>query len=121
MPFRNEKSMKIFLDRQLQVYENAKWICLGHEIGHPSIIIISWKKQQWIASLLFDVRFNVSQINHVWLGARLIKSQSFIGKNKSRLTNGCQSFERLKNSEYQCLEIIGNGNGKGKWINTWCN
>ena len=47
--------MKISADRQLQAYENSKSICLGHENGHPSIIIISSKEeQQSLESLLFD-------------------------------------------------------------------
>ena len=78
-PFRNEKCMKISADRQLQAYENSKSICLGHENGHPSIIIVSSKEeQQSLESLLFDAD---KITNHVWLGA-ILNHESFVGKIK---------------------------------------
>ena len=61
-------------------------------------------------------------VESVWLGARLdTKTHKFHWEGKTEPIKNYQNWAILKNNtDYECAEIIPDGNDKGKWINTSC-
>ena len=104
----------------MQPYENAKQICLSQEVGDPSLIQInSFEEQRFIEKLLFD---DNKIVEFVWLGARLdTKTHKFHWEGKTEPITNYEHWVKLKNNtDYECVEMIPDGNEKGKWINTSC-
>ena len=104
----------------MQTYENAKQICASQEVGNPSLIQInSLEEQLFIEKILFD---DNKIIENVWLGARLdTKTHKFHWEGKTEPITNYENWAQLKNNtDYECVEMIPDGNDKGKWINTSC-
>lgn len=118
--YKDEKCLKIFAERGLQTYENAKAICaLSHENANPTVLTIhSQDQQNFIENLLFKVN---KVVNPVWIGAVLDSfTKKFQWENK-RGAMKYENFAKLKNQiGYNCSEIIPDGDQKGKWIDTLC-
>ena len=118
--FKEEKCLKLYVDKDLQTYENAKQICASQEIGNPTLIMINSKDEQdFIENLLFNVN---KVVEAVWLGARKDpKTKKFHWDDKTEPIFNFENWAELKNeTEYECAEIIPDGKIKGKWINTSC-
>ncbi len=104
----------------MQIYENAKTICLSQGIGNPSLIQInSLEEQRFIEKILFD---NNKIVESVWLGARLnTETHKFQWEDKTEPIKNYENWAQLKNNtDYECLEMIPDGIDKGKWINASC-
>ena len=65
----HNKCIKVFIEKDVQAYENAKQICLSQEVGDPSLIQInSLEEQRFIEKILFN---DNKIVEFVWLGAGL--------------------------------------------------
>jgi len=118
--YKEEKCIKALIDRDLQTYDNAKQICVSQESGDPSLIQInSLEEQQFVEKLLFDTN---KMFEFVWLGARLdTKSHHYHWDGSTKQISNYQNWAQLKNNtDYECVEMIPDGNDRGKWVNTSC-
>ena len=112
--FKEEKCLKLYVDKDLQTYENAKQICASQEIGNPTLIMINSKDEQdFIENLLFNVN---KVVEAVWLGARKDpKTKKFHWDDKTEPIFNFENWTELKNeTEYECAEIIPDGKPRGK-------
>ena len=118
--YKDEKCLKIFADRNFQTYESAKAICaLSDREASPAVITIHSQDEQ---NFLENLLFNVNKVVHpVWIGAVL---DSFTKKFQWENRRGAMKYEnfaKLKNQvNYNCAEMISDGDQKGKWIDTLC-
>ena len=66
--FKEEKCIKIFIQDDVQTYENAKRICVAREENESSLLVIqSEEEQQFIENLLFE---DSEIVENVWLGIK---------------------------------------------------
>ena len=66
--------------------------------------------------------YNNKIVDSVWLGARLdTKTHKFHWEGKTEPITNYENWAQLKNNtDYECVEMIPDGNEKGKWINAAC-
>lgn len=119
--FKEEKCIKVFIEDDVQTYENAKRICVAREESESSLLMIqSEEEQQFIENLLFE---DNEIVENVWLGIkRDSKTKQFHYESKHNQTvYGYENWGKIKNrTGYDCVEIVPDGDQRGKWMNTSC-
>lgn len=119
--FKEEKCIKIFIQDDVQTYENAKRICVARKESESNLLVIqSEEEQQFIENLLFE---DSEIVENVWLGIkRDSKTKQFHYEGKNNQTvYGYENWGKIKNrTNYDCVEMAPDGDQKGKWVNTSC-